>query len=114
MTNYEKMFKQLFMLGNGGVYLTVFSGHTWIEQDENADRPIDEVLLSAGVSVNNKIYGGIAEALDTMDAALQAAGQPSLEEQYDEFMSDGYYRIGDGGVGKNRIDIVEKGKGGLY
>ena len=114
MTNYEKMFKQLFMLGNGGVYLTVNSGHTWIEQDENADRRIDEMLMFAGVSVNNKIYGGIAEALDTMDAALKAVGQPSLVEQYDEFMNDGFYQIGDGGVDESRIKIVEKGKGGLY
>jgi len=77
MKNYEKMFKQLFMLNQGRVYLHLADGHTWIAYDENAEHSIEAVLRVAGIAVNNKIYGGIAEALDTMDEALQKAGQPS-------------------------------------
>lgn len=113
MTNYEKMFKQLFVLGNGGVYLELADGHTWISYDENAEHSIEVILRNNGIAVNNKIYGGIAEALDTMDEALQKAGQPSLVQQYDELVQD-FYFIGKGGAGSNRIEKVNPLHGGIF
>jgi hypothetical protein len=68
------------------------------------------VLSEAGVYVNDKIYGGVFEAIDTIDAGLQRAGQKPLIEQFDE---RGFIYLGDGGVDESRITKVEKGKGGL-
>jgi len=113
MTNYEKMFKQLFMLNQGRVYLRITDGHTWIENEEGSS--IDYNLKANGISVNNKIYGGLAQALDTMDEALQQAGYKPLVQEFDALFSiDAFYTVGAGGVDESRIDRTTKGKGGLY
>ena len=113
MTNYEKMFKQLFMLNQGRVYLHLADGHTWIENEEGS--LIDHDLRKNGISVNNKIYGGLAQALDTMDEALQQAGYKPLVQEFDAlFFVDAFYRVGAGGVDESRIHKTTKGKGGLY
>ena len=111
MTNYEKMFKQLFVLNDSGIYLTIDSGHTWIENTDESSA--NRHLMEAGISVNNKIYGGIAQALDVMDEALQRAGCSSLVEVFDMMESDGYV-IGKGGIDESRIDKTNKNEGGMY
>ena len=112
MANYEKMFKQLFVLNQGRVYLHLADGHTWIENEEGS--LIDYNLKKNGISVNNKIYGGLAQALDTMDEAMQQAGYKTLVQEFDELFADSFYNVGAGGVDESRIDKTTKGKGGLY
>jgi hypothetical protein len=110
--DYEKMFKQLLMMNQGGVYLQLDDGHTWIMKDSDADHPLSAILCDAGVSVANKIYGGIAQALDTMDEAALLAGCGTLCKQYDVLVRD-FYFIGEGGVREGWVEKVAAGEGGL-
>lgn len=103
--DYEDYFKRLLAMNQRGAYLVGMNGHTYIvDNDEYGGW--DATLRNAGVTLNSKIYGGALEAIDTFDAAVQAAREDGLAEWW-------VTEIGDGGVGKNRIDIVEKGKGGI-
>lgn len=106
--DYENLFKRLLMLNQMGVYLNGRDGHIWINQDENEEYPmkLDIVFL------NTKIYGGIIEALDTIDLALETDGQPQLLERWEKYGKDVQF-LGRGGVGAGRIDIVKAGQGGL-
>lgn len=107
--DYENLFKRLLMLNQRGVYLQGRDGHVWIENDSEIEYPF--VLHS--VMVNNKIYGGVIQAIEVIDEALQIDGQGSL---IDEWEKHGVHvlNLGYGGVDKSRIDKVSKGKGGLY
>lgn len=106
--DYEKLFKRLLMLNNMGVYLHGRDGHIWITQDENMEYPmrLNTVLL------NSKIYGGVAQAIETIEEALYKDGQPTLLDRWIEFGKSEMF-LGRGGVDESRIDIVAKGKGGL-
>ena len=106
--DYENLFKRLLMLNQMGVYLNGRDGHIWINQDANEEYPmkLDIVFL------NTKISGGIIEALDTIDLALETDGQPQLLERWEEYGKDVQF-LGRGGIGAGRIDIVKAGQGGL-
>ena len=72
---------------------------------------IAEPTAESGNGVTDKIYGGILEALDTIDEALKMAGATyTLLELYDEQTQF----LGNGGVGGSRLDKTSKGKGGIY
>jgi hypothetical protein len=107
--DYENLFKRLLMLNQKGVYLNGADGHVWIEADEEADYP----LQLKNVAVNNKIYGGVIQAIDVMDVALRMDGQPDLMDTWNEWGKDVLF-LGRGEFDKSRIDMVDDERGGLY
>jgi hypothetical protein len=112
--NWEGMAKRLLALGDLGAFLGGADGHIWIQtagRDYEENHFLFPVLRNAGISLNNKIYGGIFEALDTIDEALRMAGHDILLDYYDE---DSMFLGNKIGPDMSRIDRKEKGKGGLY
>jgi len=103
--DFEYYFKCLLVMNHRGVYLYGADGHIWIGNDPEAEYPWSVILINAGVELNNKIYGGVLEAIDTFDAAVQSAGQPSLIEQYGDWLF-----FGRRGVDASRI---YRGNGGI-
>ena len=106
----EILFKRLLALGNLGVYITRADGHYWlnvgeVDEGENAA----EILRREGIAVNNKIYGGFIEAIETMATALRMAGVKIDETEYDDEW-DFPPLIAD----MSRIDRVKKGRGGIF
>ena len=110
--NHEKFWKRLLAAMQLGVYLQGRDGHIWIECDgDSDDYSLSSILDDSGVMLNNKIYGGILEALDTIDEALKMAGVAyTLLELYDEQTQF----LGNGGVDGSRLDKTSRGKGGIY
>jgi hypothetical protein len=116
--NTEELAKRLLALGQYGCYLCGEDGHIWIrpsyyDMDEMEHSHLHYILKEAGVGLNNKIYGGVLEALDTIDEALRLAGKPSLLTGFCGWDSTSSLFLGNPGIGENRIDIYEKGTGGL-
>ncbi len=111
--DWKALTKRLLVLGQLGCRLESDSGHIWIEQAEGLDYDnyrLSGILRKNGVRLNNKIYGGILEALDTIDEALKKCGEDSLLEKYDE---DELFLGNKFGPDLSRIDIVNKNNGGL-
>jgi len=96
-----------------GITLHGADGHIWIEIDKNIDEyhTFEHMLVDNGISLNNKIYGGILEALDTIDECLKI---DSADFNLEEFYNPDIQFLGEPGPDMSRIDMVEKGKGGLY
>ena len=87
-------------------------GHIWIsveEDDCGYGFNLHEWLRAGGIYLNSKIYGGVYEALDTIDAALAKIDKPSLFELYNPDIQF----LGHRGVGEGRIQKVKKGQGGV-
>ena len=110
---------RLLGLTSLGVYLEGRDGHVWIEPIRDAGEDYDttsglaRLLRANGVSLNNKIYGGVLEALDTIDEALRRCDRPNLLEHY----VGGDYRalfLGKPGVDASRITQHEPNTGGIY
>lgn len=106
--NIEYYFKRLLVMNDYGVFLKGNSGHIWIEQSEDFPSPFDSIAL------NNKIYGGVFEAIDTFDAALVADGQLSLINQWELWGKDVMFYGNKIGEDKSRIDKVKSGQGGIF
>lgn len=100
--------RRLLGLGQLGCLLQGRGGHIWIECVDT-DYNLNEILNQKGILLNNKIYGGVLEALDTIDEALKIMGLRSLEEHYHE----DWLFLGKHSVDSSRIDRTEKWKGGL-
>lgn len=65
-----------------GITLVGRDGHIWIEtvgQGDDVYADFDDILAAGGILINNKIYGGILQALDTIDEALRQCGHEPLE-----------------------------------
>ena len=107
VTNYEHWFKMLMCANRLGIYIIDADGHRWIVSEPSDNFDYDEVLVDAGISVNNKIYGGFTDALLVIDESLRLAMGKSLLDVW-EF---GEYEIGSGVLDSSRI---KRGKGGLY
>jgi len=106
--SYEKLFKMLLVMNQYGIYLSGRDGHIWIEQAE-----VDYPIKLETVALNSKIYGGVFEAIQTLNEALIRDGQDGLLDWWDEMVKDVLF-LGDGGVAESRIDRVSMGKGGIY
>jgi len=80
----NELAKRLLMLGMQGVFLTGADGHIWINYDNEVNDwlSFQEKLLKFNITFNSKIYGGVLEALDTIDYTLRLMGEPSLLEQW--------------------------------
>ena len=101
--------KRLLGLMQMGAYLIPADGHIWIEVDDRIDDNLDSILTKLGVQLNNKIYGGIEQALDTIDEALRLAGQPTLETVFNAYLMFDVKL----GSDSSRIRKVEPWKGGI-
>ena len=91
-------------MNSRGAYINFYGGHTWISIDKEQDYfwELDKVIL------NSKFYGGIIQAVDTFDEAIQICGYEPLINYWNE----DEHRLGNGGVDNSRIDKVSK-DGGL-
>ena len=107
--NFETYFKRLLMMNSLGVYVTHADGHNWIELDEECDYH----AKFAAVCLNNKIYGGVLEAIDTFDAALIADGQNSLMQMWENYGQE-VYMFRKIGADMSRIEKVANGQGGIF
>lgn len=93
--NWENLAKRLLVLMGRGVYLTSDSGHIWFEYDDTEDHYFANLFRNKGLSLNSKVYGGVLEALNIIDKALEAIGEPPLIEQWDAdwmFLGEDSYR----------------------
>ncbi len=111
--NTELWMRLLALMQLGG-RISGADGHIWIDagsQDELdfMDFSLQGWLRAGGIYLNSKIYGGVLEALDTIDAALARVGKPTLFELY----SPEIQFLGRRGVGEDRIQKVKKGQGGV-
>ena len=106
----DELSTRLLALGQMGAYLFGRDGHIWIEQDYNADgETLQTILCAGGIRLNNKIYGGVLQALDTIDEALRQCGEPALLQRYNA----GVLFLGASSIGVGRITKVTKVNGGL-
>lgn len=105
--------KRLLGLMQMDTVLCGHDGHIWVVCNDDGYSEgfsLSRLLTEGRVLLDNKIYGGILEALDTIDEALKLAGfSHTLESWYDE---DTQF-LGDGGVDNGRIDKCV-GTGGIY
>lgn len=109
MTDLEK---RLVALSSLGIWIEHADGHRWIRSAETYnDFSYHDLLESHGIAVNNKIYGGVEEALDVVDRSLELVKAASLLTQFE--------RMGEESVtarsvcAESRIHITKIGKGGL-
>ena len=105
MTRLEKRLLGLMQLGGS---LNGADGHIWIESCDK-EHNLNEILQEKGILLNNKIYGGVLEALDTIDACLLQMGLDKLGDIYNEDI----LFMGKGDIDWSRIDKTEKHRGGL-
>jgi len=108
MNQTERMVTRLATASNLGITIEHADGHRWIRSRPTNWFDFDEVLRERGVLLNNKIYGSVEAALDTIDAALRLCGHKTLEENC--WFSDDIYSSGHD---ESRITKVSTGKGGL-
>jgi hypothetical protein len=93
-----------------GIYLTGADGHIWIHSDaDGPDHGINDILYAGHIHINTKIYGGVLEALDTIDRALDLCGSKPLIEWYTPYN----HFMGEPGVAENRISRSSSRSGGL-
>ncbi len=107
--------KRLLALGQLGCHIRGADGHFWIECSA-PDRETSYLawkLKEAGVLLNNKIYGGVLNALDTIDVALVEAGDFESLKEKGEYLIDSQLDLGAHGVDASRIDRVAQGRGGI-
>jgi hypothetical protein len=103
-----------------GCRLEARDGHIWIEpftagDDEGDDAPaLVRILKSAGIGLNNKIYGGVLQALDTVDEALALAGHHSRLRDAGTAGDTWGYFLGVPGADRGRINWGLPGRGGIY
>ena len=108
--DWELYFKRLIVLGKMGIYITTADGHYWIENGEEPEfGNAGEILKKSGIVVNNKIYGGFIEAIETIRHALFMA-----DVDIDDWEFCDEWDFPPEGVDDSRITLVEKGKGGIF
>jgi hypothetical protein len=118
--NYEEISKRLLSLASLGCHLEDRDGHIWVEpaymdmgDNEESHSHLHYILKEHGIHLNNKIYGGVLEALYTIDEALRLSGHKSLLGTFIGWDDTDPYFLGEKGVATNRIAIGEKGSGGI-
>ena len=104
--------KQLIVLSAHGIYITHQDGHRWIERSPLEYYDYDKELAEHGLMVNNKIYGGVKEAIAVVDETWQIMYGGTLVETFDD-MYDARVDIDPADAEHGRITKVEPGHGGL-
>lgn len=109
MTDLEK---RLIVLSHLGITIEHCNGHRYIYCRETEDFDFDRILNLNGVSLNNKIYGTLLDALDIIDYCLVKCNCKTLLDNFwfDEFDISGDRKRP---FDSSRVDLVERGKGGL-
>lgn len=85
----DDLSKRLLTAMHLGIAIYHGDGHRWITQFAAGD--IEEGWLDARLvekklpAIRSKVYGSVLEALDRIDGALQALGEPSLLEQFNGY-----------------------------
>lgn len=109
--------KKLIILSYLGITIEHADGHRWIEYHETINGfSFDKELKEHGLLLNNKIYGGVLQAINVIDRAIYYMWEMDLLEFYNKiFLSQNYgVEINwDSGHEDNRIKITETGEGGL-
>ena len=114
MTDWKKMFMLLANANNLGIYVTEADGHWWIESEPTEYMDYNETLCVNGIRVNNKIYGGILEALAVIDESLKLCKRRGIEDSgLDNVYSQNKEYHGEFKPAMGRIDKVKNGEGGL-
>lgn len=108
----ESLSKRLLALGQLSCWLEGTDGHIWIMSEDDIST-LNFILKKSGIALNNKIYGGVLEALDTIDECLRLSNEKTLEEKFDEWIESALF-LGDPGIGESRIDRVKSGEGGIF
>ena len=113
MTDPDELGKRLIVAMDLGIMFRAEDGHIWIESDNGEsgfEMLFTRLLSEFGIELNNKIYGGILEALDTIDECFRMMWKPSLLEQY---APERHFLGTKRGPDMSRIKRVEPGEGGL-
>jgi hypothetical protein len=106
--------KQLIALSSLGIWIEHCDGHRWINSQETEYFNFHEELEKHGIALNNKIYGGIKEVIVVVDKCFELMGRKSLLDVFDGLFEEekhAYFIFSDF---ESRIDIVNKGEGGLF
>jgi len=111
-SDWADLAKRLLALGQLGCHIQGRDGHYWIETGE-PDRErarLHHLCKKHGIGLNDKIYGGVLSALDTIDAALAICGKAPLLA-YGNDLLDCQLDLGRPGVDPSRIDRFAPGEG---
>lgn len=105
--------KQLIALAAHGIWIEHHNGHRYIRCKETYNCFHFGVLLRKHeISVNNKIYGGVTEAIAVVDEVFKKIGRSTLEQWFDENIeSEEVFSQSKVGV-ESRIDY-DQPEGGL-
>ncbi len=93
-----------------GIRIEFQDGHRWIISEPTEYFDFDNELCKHGIKINDKIYGGLIQALDIIDECLLKMDKETLLEMYwypDDYITSIHEP-------HNRIDIVSDNSGGLY
>jgi len=78
--------KRLIAAGHFGVSIHSADGHRWIEINAELEVNLADMLCQAKLTpIRSKVYGSVLDALDRVDGALKALGQPSLLETFESY-----------------------------
>lgn len=85
----DDLSKRLLSAMQLGIGVYSADGHRWITQysaGEIEEHWLDTHLVDKNLSpVRSKVYGSVFEALDRIDGALKAIGEPTLLEQFNRY-----------------------------
>lgn len=118
LSDIDDTAKRLIALGYLGCHIEMHDGHFWItgrgtDYDSAQICELSNILYHAGVMLNNKVYGGVLEALACIDQALELAGHLKLLDVYEQGISDMIIYLGEYKPSDHNVYRVGKGMGGV-
>lgn len=107
--------KQLIAINAHGIWIEFAHGHRWICSSESVTGfDFSAALESHSILVNNKIYGGVIEAILVIDEVFVKMFGHSLEQWFDDIIDLDFDIKAESSSGpKSRIDYNTK-PGGLH
>lgn len=109
---FEEIGIRLVGLNQLGAFIQGLDGHYWIQS--GGEEYLRGTLTRAGILLNDKIYGGLLQALDTVDEALRLAGNTYSLYNHGIDALESSLELGYPGIDASRIDRTEPGKGGIH
>lgn len=83
IADWESLAKRLIVANQLGLRIEQESGHRWVFRDSLADN-LPPCLAEGNGGLMTKQYGSYQDVLDNVDAALKAAGEPTLLERFSD------------------------------
>jgi hypothetical protein len=80
--------KQLIVLSAHGIYITHEDVHRWINSVPQEAYDYEKELDAHGILVNNKIYGGVKEAVEVINATWLIMYDETLVDTFDGLFDD--------------------------